>query len=310
MRRNAEHARQYAEDTGDAALLIRSYRFLITSYFRNNDMDAAVQLALAARPLLAKAGRGADSGYFMQFAAIALNGRGHLTEGREYTAQLRGIEASTANPMFGVLADTTVFHRLYAQGRYQEGYTFAAALRSRLETDGKRHSALPQALAFEALSASRGAPLEVAEAIIERIQFNYADLEALRATTERARGHVLLRKGSIDAGLRALRAAEQQYRDTGIQSVADYVGYELVEARLEHEAIAPWDDLERLIGDRAPNYQLAVLAARAHLRDGDSVAATAQLEQAKLRGHELWSADDELLLERARAALATAEALP
>lgn len=155
MRSYSQDARQILEEEGDRDLLLRSYRYLITADFRNNNVDAAAQLALAARPVLAEVSDSVDLGFFMQFAAIALNARGYLSEGREYTAKLRELETAASNPFFGVFADITVFHRLYAQGKFEEAYTFAASTRARLETRDGHHSALPQALAFEALSASR-----------------------------------------------------------------------------------------------------------------------------------------------------------
>lgn len=310
MRVHAEEARAIVEENGDRDGLIRSYRFLITSYFRGNKLDAAAQLALAARPLLAEINGSPDAAVFMQFAGIALNATGHLDEGRAYTAQLRQLETSTANPMFGVFADTTLFHRLFARGAFEEAYTFAASLRARLEARDGQHSALPQAIAFEALGASRGAPLEVARAVIERLDRGLPGNAALKASRQRAMGHILLREGEFAEGLVALRKAEAHHRDNGVESVADYVGYEIAEARLRYDQQTPWDDLRRLLRDQPSNYFLARLVALAHARDGDLAAAAAELEKARLVGNQLWSSEDQLLLERYRNTLAKADRPP
>lgn len=310
MRTHAEAARELIEEFGSHESLVRSYRFLITSYFRANDMDAAVQLALSAGSIVDAASATPDKAYFMQFAAIALNGRGHLRAGREYSARLRKLEADSANPMYGALADMTVFHRLYAKGAYAEGYAFATSLRERIEANNNRHSSLPLALAFEAIAAARGAPVTAARAIIERLDQDYPDVDALRPDRTRALGHLLIREGKIADGIRVLREAEALFRDAGVESVADYVGYEIAEARLATEEQAPWDDLGRLLRDQPANYQLARLMGIAHARDGNFIAATTELETARLRGHELWSEEDQLLLESYRSTLATADARP
>ena len=76
LRRHAEAARSLAEETGDVDTLMGSYRYLASSYFRDGELDAAVQLALAARPTLDRSTDVPAKAYFLQFSALALNLRG------------------------------------------------------------------------------------------------------------------------------------------------------------------------------------------------------------------------------------------
>ena len=86
------------------------------------------------------------------------------------------------------------------------------------------------------------------------------------------------------------------------------MGYEIAEARLKYEHEAPWQDLRRLIRDEPPNYYLARLIALAHAQDGNMVAAAVELEKARLVANQLWTTEDQLLLERYRTAVASASA--
>ena len=308
LHHHARAARSLAEEHGDLETLVRSYRYLATSYYRHSDLDAAVQLALGARPLLDRVRAAEAKGFFMQFAALSLNLQGHLAEARAYTAALRELAASSANPMYGAIADLTVMHRLYVQGRFAEAHALAASTRARLEGEGGLHAAVPLALSFEALAAARGAKPETAAALLARLADRYGAMDDIRAAVQRAQGHLLARSGRAAEGIALLRRAETGYRDTGMGIVADYVGYEIVEWRLATEDTPPWDDLERLATRDASTYQLSRLQARAHARAENQLAATAALEEAKLRGNELWSGEDQLLLERYRAGMAVADA--
>lgn len=308
LRRHAGAARSLAEEQGDLETLMRSYRYLATSYFRDNDIDAAVQLALAARPILDQVEGVQAKGFFLQFATLSLNLRGRFAEARAYTDALRALGESAANPIYGAIADLTIMHRLYVQGRFAESRALAASTRARLEADGGAHAALPLALSFEAIAAARGAAPKDAAALLALMDERYGPLDSLRASALRARGHLLARTGRVAEGLGLLRQAEARYRDKGMRSVADYVGYEIVEWRLATETAPPWDDLERLAAGDAFAFPLARLRARAHAQEGNQLAATAALEEARLRGNALWSDEDQLLLERYRAGIAMADA--
>ncbi|HBO13396.1 MAG TPA: hypothetical protein DD491_11480, partial [Halieaceae bacterium] len=308
LREHANAARSLAEEHGDLEALLRSYRYLVASYYRDNDMDAAVQLALAARPILDRVDSAEAEGFFLQFATLALNLRGRFEEARDYTAALRTLGEHTANPMFGAIADLTVMHRRYVQGDYKAARALAAGTRQRLEADNGFHAAIPTALSFEAIAAARGAPVAEATTVIESLEQRYGNVEALRAPVLRARGHLLARSGSKDRGLALLREAEAAYRAAGARSVADYTGYEIAELRLKTESTPPWDDLERLSAGDTFDYKLAMLQARAYAREDNHLAATAALEEARLRGNDLWSERDQLLLERYRSVLAMADA--
>lgn len=308
LHHHASAARSLAEEHGDLETLVRSYRYLATSYYRDSDLDAAVQLALGARPLLDRVSGAEAKGFFMQFAALSLNLRGHFAEARAYTAALRELAGSSANPMYGAIADLTVMHRLYVQGRFAEAHALAASTRARLENEGGLHAAVPLALSFEAIAAARGAEPAAAAAVLARLEDRYGDREDIQVSSLRARGHQLARSGRAAEGIALLRQAEARYRDTGMGIVADYVGYEIVEWRLATEQAPPWDDIERLAAGRAFAFQLARLRARAHALEGNRLAATAALEEARLRGNDLWSDEDQLQLERYRSGMAMADA--
>jgi hypothetical protein len=305
---HAGKARALAEETGDMERLMQSYRYLASSYFRNGEIDAGVQLALAAAPVLERSRDVTAKAYFLQFSAMALNLRGLFAEGRKYTDALRALDGASSDPMYGAIADLTVMHRLYVQGDYKNALALARATRARLDRTHLAHAATPLAMSFEAIAAARGDTIEAAEALVEQIMTRYPGMAAMEAPLYRARGHIAARRGDIETALAFLRRAETGYRETGMRSVANYIGYEIAEIRFQAEGSPPWDDIERLSGFTEFDYPLARLRARAHAANGDYIGATAALEEARLRGNELWSEEDQLLLERYRSSLSMAEA--
>ncbi|MDO8864068.1 winged helix-turn-helix domain-containing protein [Haliea sp. E1-2-M8] len=308
LAQHAEKARSLAEETGDGEMLIASYRYLAGSYFRNGDMDAAVQLALAARPIIDQTQSAISKAYFIQFSAMALNLRGLFEVGREYTESLRELSETSANPMYGAIADFTVMHRLYVQGAFAEAHALASSTRSRLEDGTGAHAAIPVALSFEAIAAARSGPIGEAAALVDVLETRYPGNPALLAPRLRARGHIAARGGRVQEGVELLRQAEARYRDTGSASVANYVAYELMELRLGSEPTPPWDDIARLSSLSDFDYPLALLQARAHAAEGNYIGATAALEEARLRGNDLWSDRNQLLLEEYRSVVTMADA--
>ncbi|MEQ9464486.1 MAG: hypothetical protein RJQ10_12575, partial [Haliea sp.] len=304
---HARQARTLAEETGDIDTLMESYRYLAASYFRNGDTDAAVQLALAAAPIIDQARDVASKAYFLQFSAMSLNLRGHFSPARDYTTALRALGETSADPMYGAIADFTVMHRLYVQGAFTEAYRLASSTRSRLESSAGLHAAVPAALAFEAIAASRGASLDTAGSLIRLLETRYPDDMSLPAPILRARGHVALRNKQFTRGLQFLREAEAAYRQAGMRAVGNYVGYEIIESRLAGEAEPPWDDIQRLSALTDFDYPLARLQAQAHAKESNYLGATAALEEARLRGNDLWSDRDQLILEEYRSVLAMAD---
>lgn len=310
LREHAEAARSLAEEAGDAELLISSYRYLSSQYFSGNDIDSAVQLAVAAQPFLDRVAASEDKAYFLQFSAMALNLRGLFDLGMDYTRRLRASGKVAGNPIYGAIADFTVMHRLYVQGAFEEARAMAASTRARFATDAVTRVAVPRALAFEAVVAARSALPEDALALLAEFEEQHPDyLSALEQTLLRARGHLAVRQGNIDSGLDLLRQSEAMHRQQGHHSVAAFVAYEIVEIRLNHETVTPWDDLERLGAQTPFDYHLARLQALAHARDGNFLAAATALENSRLRSNDLWSPEDELLLERYRSAMAMRDAV-
>ncbi|MEQ9395830.1 winged helix-turn-helix domain-containing protein [Haliea sp.] len=305
---HAQEARTLAEESGNADALIASYRYLASSYFRNGDMDAAVQLALAARPLIKQTRSVTAKAYFLQFSTMALNLRGLFDTARDYTEALRALSEESSDPMYGAIADLTVMHRLYVQGAYAQAHALASSTRARLEVGTSAHAAIPLALSFEAIAASRSAPLPEAIRLVEAMASRYPDNPAVRVSGLRARGHIAAREGRVQDGVQMLRQAEALYRDTGMTSVANYVAYELAELRLASEPAPPWNDIERLSALADFDYPLAHLRARAHAAEGNYLGATTALEEARLRGNDLWTDRDQLLLEEYRSVLAMVDA--
>lgn len=305
---HAQEARTLAEESGNADALIASYRYLASSYFRNGDMDAAVQLALAARPLIKQTRSVTAKAYFLQFSTMALNLRGLFDTARDYTEALRALSEESSDPMYGAIADLTVMHRLYVQGAYAQAHALASSTRARLEVGTSAHAAIPLALSFEAIAASRNAPLPEAMRLVEAMASRYPDNPAVRVSGLRARGHIAAREGRVQDGVQMLRQAEALYRDTGMTSVANYVAYELAELRLASEPAPPWNDIERLSALADFDYPLAHLRARAHAAEGNYLGATTALEEARLRGNDLWTDRDQLLLEEYRSVLAMVDA--
>ncbi len=305
---HAQEARNLAEESGDGEAVIASYRYLASSYFRNGDMDAAVQLAFAARPLIRQTRSVPAKAYFLQFAAMALNLRGLFDPAREYTEALRTLSEESSDPMYGAIADLTVMHRLYVQGAYAPAHALASSTRARLEVGTSAHAAIPLALSFEAIAASRSAPLPEAMRLVEAMASRYPDNPAVRVSGLRARGHIAARDGRVQDGVQMLRQAEAIYRDTGMASVANYVAYELTELRMASDPVPPWDDIERLSSFSEFDYPLARLQAHAHAAEGNYIGATTALEEARLRGNDLWTDQDQLLLEEYRSVLSMADA--
>jgi tetratricopeptide (TPR) repeat protein len=305
---HAGKARGLAEEAGDMEHLMQSYRYLASSYFRNGEIDAGVQLALAAAPVLERSRDVTAKAYFLQFSAMALNLRGLFAQARTYTDALRALDSTSSDPMYGAIADLTVMHRLYVQADYENALALARATRARLDRTHRAHAATPLAMSFEAIAAARGGTIEAAEALTEQIMTRYPGMAAMEAPLYRARGHIAARRGDVETALALLRRAETGYREAGVRSVANYIGYEIAEIRFQAEGTPPWDDIERLSGFTEFDYPLARLRARGHAANGDYIGATAALEEARLRGNELWSEKDQLLLERYRSSLSMAEA--
>lgn len=306
LRHHAEAARRLAEETGDAEMLVSSYRYLASHYFSANDIDSAVQLAVAAQPFLDKVAASEDKAYFLQYSAMALNLRGLFDLAINYTTRLRAAGEQAGNPMYGAIADFTVMHRLYIQGAFEEARAMASSTRARFATDAVTRAAIPQALAFEAIVTARSSPPATTLALLAEFDERYADSRpALEQTLLRARGHLAVRQGNIERGIELLRESEEMHRQQGHYSVAAFVGYEIAEIRLAHDAEAPWDDLERLNAQVGFDYHLARLQAQAHAREQNFLAAATSLENSRLRSNDLWSVRDERLLERYRGAMAS-----
>lgn len=308
LRRHAEAARTLAEESGELDTLMESFRYLASSYFRDGELDAAVQLALAARPMIDKSTDASAKAFFLQYAAMALNLRGLFEPARAYTQALRKLGETSSNPMYGAIADLTVMHRLYVQGAYPEALALASSTRARLEVGVGGHAAIPLAMSFEAIAAARGGSLQEADAILSAMETRYPDNPALDAAGLRVRGHIAARRGRHAEAIRFLRKAESQYLERGVRSVANYIGYEIIELRLNTEPSPPWDDIQRLPETTDFDYFLVHLRARAHAAEGNYIGATTALEEARLRGNDLWSDEDQLLLERYQSALAMADA--
>ena len=307
VREHASSAREYAEALGNIELLFQSYRHLIVSFYRSNEIDAAVHLARTAMPVLPQVEANETKGFFLQIAALALNLRGNFEESRDYTQLLRGVAMSTDNPIYSAMAELAVFHRLYLQGDFEAAWRQARGLRAGIEASPGPHAALPQALAYEALGASRGAPIDEAQTLVDQLTAEYADERYVPAMIYRADGHIKARTGNYEGALRSLRRAVSMERADGVHHAADYIEMEIVELQLAQEAAPPWDALDRLEASLGFDYLLFRLKAQAHAMEGNHAAALVALKEAQLRSNELWTSEDQLLLERYQMVVAKSE---
>jgi hypothetical protein len=308
VREHAARARAYAEELGNSELLLQAFRFLITSYYRANDIDAAVQLARSAAPMLPGVRANETKAFFLQIAALALNLRGHFEESRAFTAALRDVALLSDNPLYGAMADLVVFHRLYLQQDFESGWQLARSLRAKVEANPTQHAALPQALAYEALAASRGAPIEEAKERVVVLQAKFADAQYVAPAMHRAIGHIKAREGDVDGALASLQRAEAAEREIGVITAADYILMEIAELQLDAGlASEAWDALNRVEAALGFDYQLARLQARAYALEGRDAAALAALKEAQLRSNDLWTSEDQLQLESYQLAVARSD---
>lgn len=298
LKGHAEEAIRLSEAGHNPNGIIAGYRYLNSHNFSTNQLDEGVQVAIQAEPFLDQSAASYDKAFFLQFSTMILNLRGHFDRAENYSNLLRELALESNNSMYEVLSDFTVFHRYYVQEQFVEARAYAQAMRARFQNDAVMISALPDALVIEATVAARiDDPQEAIQLLAEFEEKFGSSEDRSRNGLNRVRGHIAVRQGRVEEGLALLTEAEQALRSEMQTSVANYIGYEILEILLDHQDFEYQSVIDRLERNTEYDYLFDKLKAGFKAREGNYMDAALLMQENRLRANQLWKPEDQLLLE-------------
>ena len=298
LRENAEEAIRLSEAGRNSNGVIAGYRYLNSYNFALNKLDEGVQVAIQGEPYLDQSAASYDQAFFLQYSSLILNLRGMFELSEQYSSRLKALAVESNNSMYEVLSDFTVLHRLYVQEQLTEARAYAQSMRARFRSDAVMSSALPDAMLVEATVSARADELQQAIDLLDEFEQKFGSSKIrLRNELNRARGHIAVRQGNLSEGLKLLQESELAIREKMHQSVANYVGYEILQIMLKHPEIEYQSVIDRLERHTDYDYHFHKLKAQFSAREGNFLDAAILMQENQLRANQLWKPDDQLLLE-------------
>lgn len=309
LREHAEEGIRLSESGHNPNGVMTGYRYLNSYNYATNRLDEGVQVAIQAQPFLEQSKVSYDQAFFLQFSSLILNLRGLFDQSAQYSQRLRELAVESQNSLYEVLSDFTILHRMYIQGQFAEARAYAQTMRARFRNDAVMRSALPDAMVIEATVSARIDELQEAMDILAELEEKFGSSTLrLRNDVNRARGHIAVRQGRLEEGLELLAEAERSIRASKQQSVANYIGYEILEILLQHPDLPYQPVMDRLQQHTDYDYHFHKLKAQFSAREGNYMDAVMLMEENRLRGNQLWRPEDQLLLESYRERVAPAAA--
>lgn len=295
---HAEEAIRLSEAGHNPNGMMSGYRYLSSYYFATNRLDEGVQLAIQAEPFLERSAVSHDKAFFLQFAAMTMNLRGMFDRSERYSTLLRELALESSNSMYEVLSDFTSLHRLYVREQFDEARAYAQAMRARFRNDAVMISALPDAMVIEASVASRAGDAQQAILLLAELDDKFGSSKVrLRNDLNRVRGHIAVQQGRFQEGIDLLLDAEQAIRSQKQQSVANYIGYEVLQVLLDQPDLEYQSVIDRLEHHTDYDYHFLKLKAQFEAREGNFTDAAMLMQENRLRANQLWTPKDQLLLE-------------
>lgn len=295
---HAQEAIRLSEAGHNPNGMMSGYRYLSSYYFATNRLDEGVQLAIQAEPFLAQSAVSYDKAFFLQFAAMTLNVRGRFDRSERYSTLLRKLALESRNSMYEVLSDFVILHRLYVRERFDEARAYAQAMRARFRNDAVMISALPDAIVIEATVAARAGDAQEAIRLLTEFNDKFGSSTVrLQNDLNRVRGHIAVEQGRVQEGIDLLLDAEQAMRSQKQESVANYIGYEILQILLDHPDLEYQSVIDRLEHHTKYDYQFLKLKAQFEAREGNFMEAAMLMQENRLRANQLWTPKDQILLE-------------
>ncbi len=302
LRRHVEAALALYEQSGNDNGMLRGFLLLNEVNYALNDREAGVQVVRRAAPYLDRASLVHEKAFFYQISAQILNTQGHFERVQDFAARLRDLSTESGNPMYMVLSEFIKVHQLYVAQRFGDALDHTRTMMEQFDRDDALRAALPRTLAVAILVSSRiEAPAET-RLLIRRFNQEYPSLrDEYRLEFLRAEGHLAVRSGRVDEGLAMLREARGGHAARGEAHVAQYIGFEILEVLLDQPGREYRPLLAQLEQESGYDYLLWKLKAAFLAREGDFVTAAIVMGENRLKANDLWTSQDQLMLEEWRA---------
>ncbi len=304
--KQAQEARQYLstainfyQQSENSNGMISSLCVLNRLNLQRNMLDDGVQVATRAEPWLQNSTSLHEQACFIQATGTILNLRGYFDRSQIYIDRMRAIGLETKSDFYPFLAEFLTVHRLYVQGKFQQ----AAEHMEIMRTSIVEKSALPSVrfgfYALDILVSSRAMPAAEALQKIDNTLQKYPALkEYFTSEILRAQGHVTIKSGQVEEGLKMLQLAEAKYREQQEVAIANYVAFEALETLLQTPGLDYKDTLDRLEANTQYDYLFFKLKAQFLAREDKFLNAAMLMQENKLKANQLWSPEDQLLLEQ------------
>ena len=300
---NLQKAIELYTKSGNNNGLVSSHCQMNVIRYSLDRIDDIVQSSLLAKSFLQDSNDLYAKACYMLYTGLGLNLRGRFALTREYITALRKMSSETGNEYFAFLAGFLSLHEYYVQNKLEQSAAEIENLAVLLKNKTKYPSVRMGFSGFGILIASRTDPVEMARKKIDDYLEQYpevADEPMANHNVTRALGHLAVRSGRVKEGLELLREAEKGHREIIEISVANYIGMEILEILLAHPELDYKDTLARLDKEIGYYYLFYKLKAGFLAREGDYRQAALLMEENKLKANELWTGEDQLLLESYR----------
>ncbi len=297
-RQHIDAARLLFEQVQDINGLMKSFAMLSRHFYLVNDMDAGVNLTYLVDPWLDRKTLVHDEAEFLVNAGAILNLRGHFDKSAAYAARLRALAVSSGNVLYRIFGEYVMLHQQYVRQDFAGTLSYSTVLANDALAVEPNYAMAAAATVAILASARVEDPADTRERIAA-LEDRFGDSIEIYATfLERARGHLALREGNIEGGLRLLHSVRDQHLALHQRHVATYVGYEILQALADHPELPYRDLLDTLDAEGGYSYLLYKLKAHFLAREGEFLAAHLVMEENRLRANQLWRPEDQAALEQ------------
>ncbi|MEZ5496757.1 MAG: winged helix-turn-helix domain-containing protein [Gammaproteobacteria bacterium] len=291
-------AMEFYEKANDSDGMITSLAGLNQLNLNLNDIDEGVLLTEKATSYLKSATKPDKVLYFLMNSSIILNLRGLFDRADEYILQIRQIAEKLNNPLYRVIGGLMKLHQFYVQNDFEQSKKYMDSMLATFENNPEMKADLSQVYLFDMLVSSRVDGGEVALEKYNSYTKKYPHLQQqFPNELKRVLGHIYVRIGKLNEGIKQLEEAEAAYREIFQIHVANYVGYEVLEIMLNHPELDYKSTLERLQANNEYDYLFYKLKAGFLAREGKYFEAAILMSENKQKANQLWRVDDQLLLE-------------
>ncbi len=277
--------------------MLTSYALLNTINLIDSDYEQGVQIANQAETLLSETKLPHQKMQYLFYTSLIFNLTGRFDRAQKYIEQLAQLAKKTDNKRYYIMVEIVKMHAFYVQNKFLEAYNHANTIKTTLE-----HNYLPEEMSiiysWATLMSSRVLSPDQAMAFYqEMIQKLPFLMDNYYSDMQRARGHIMVRLGQVDEGLDILKKVEKSYREINEKHAANYVGFEILAIMLNHPGYDYQTVINRLDSNTDYDYLFFKLKAQFKARESDYLAAAMLMQENKLKANQLWTAEDQLLLE-------------